>query len=201
MCISGHVLGMQEDVEKATRYIEASLRDPKKNFKHLRDHVVPMALYGQQTSQKTQAAVAKGVPEKRRVVFATNVAETSLTIDGVTVVVDAGFTKEALYDHQKRMKILQVELLLTSMHSSCRGQKVSSQAGGGSAAAAAAAAAAAVLSSVSTLHQQSGQIAFTDLEQMLHVMSIEGWQNSVLQWSCLEDLLEGITELTSCGLL
>ncbi|DBA71364.1 TPA: hypothetical protein ACH3X2_011173 [Trebouxia sp. C0005] len=100
----------QEDVEKATRYIEASLRDPKKNFKHLRDHVVPMALYGQQTSQKTQAAVAKGVPEKRRVVFATNVAETSLTIDGVTVVVDAGFTKEALYDHQKRMKILQAGL-------------------------------------------------------------------------------------------
>jgi hypothetical protein len=50
----------------------------------------------------------KGRPDKRRVVFSTNVAETSLTIDGVTVVVDAGFTKESLYDHQKRMKILQV---------------------------------------------------------------------------------------------
>jgi len=54
----------------------------------------------------------KGRPDKRRVVFSTNVAETSLTIDGVTVVVDAGFTKESLYDHQKRMKILQVPFIL-----------------------------------------------------------------------------------------
>ncbi|KAL3130394.1 hypothetical protein ABBQ38_008219 [Trebouxia sp. C0009 RCD-2024] len=57
-----------------------------------------MALYSQQAPDKIQAAVAKGVPERRHVVFTTNAAEISLTIDGMTVVVDAGFTKESLYE-------------------------------------------------------------------------------------------------------
>lgn len=67
-----------------------------------------MALYGQQDPKQVDAAICKGKPEERRVIFCTNVAETSLTIDGVTVVVDAGFNKEAVYDHQKHMIILQV---------------------------------------------------------------------------------------------
>lgn len=97
---------MQEDVEKAKKHLTDRLRVAK--YVHLKDHVDPMALYSQQRPELTRLAVAKGRPDRRRVVFATNVAETSLTIDGVTVVVDAGFTKESLYDHQKRMKILQV---------------------------------------------------------------------------------------------
>lgn len=67
-----------------------------------------MALYGQQDPKQVDAAICKGKPAERRVIFCTNVAETSLTIDGVTVVVDAGFNKEAVYDHQKHMTILQV---------------------------------------------------------------------------------------------
>lgn len=68
----------------------------------------PMALYGQQDPKLVDAAICKGCPGERRVIFCTNVAETSLTIDGVTVVVDAGFNKEAVYDHCKHMTILQV---------------------------------------------------------------------------------------------
>lgn len=102
---------MQEDVDKAQKFLEQQLRN-RTELSHLKDHVHPMALYSQQKPDRIQAAVAKGVPAIRRVVFTTNVAETSLTIDGVTVVVDAGFTKESLYDHQKRMKILQVSSCL-----------------------------------------------------------------------------------------
>ena len=96
-------------MENAKKILKDKLESPKwPQYAHLRDHVIPMTLYSQQKPQLTKDAVAKGRPDKRRVVFSTNVAETSLTIDGVTVVVDAGFTKESLYDHQKRMKILQV---------------------------------------------------------------------------------------------
>ncbi len=104
---------IQDDVETAKRILKDKLESPKwPQYAHLRDHVIPMTLYSQQKPQLTKDAVAKGRPDKRRVVFSTNVAETSLTIDGVTVVVDAGFTKESLYDHQKRMKILQVPFIL-----------------------------------------------------------------------------------------
>jgi len=100
-------------VEKAKKILKDKLDNPNlPQYAHLRDHVIPMTLYSQQKPQLTKDAVAKGRPDKRRVVFSTNVAETSLTIDGVTVVVDAGFTKESLYDHQKRMKILQVPFIL-----------------------------------------------------------------------------------------
>lgn len=74
-----------------------------------------MALYGQQDPRLVDAAICKGKPGERRVIFCTNVAETSLTIEGVTVVVDAGFNKEAVYDHQKHMTVLQVVLAVPTV--------------------------------------------------------------------------------------
>lgn len=110
---------LQDDVERAKkgleRQLEAAQRAPAR-FPRLQffcdGHVKPMALYGQQDPKQVDAAICKGKPGERRVIFCTNVAETSLTIDGVTVVVDAGFNKEAVYDHQKHMTILQVAILL-----------------------------------------------------------------------------------------
>lgn len=48
----------------------------------------------------------KAKPGFRKVVIATNIAETSLTVDGIRYVVDAGFVKQKVYDTRKEMDVL-----------------------------------------------------------------------------------------------
>ena len=59
-------------------------------------HLVP--LYGDLPGAEQDAALAPAPPGERRVVLATNIAETSLTIPGVTVVVDSGLVRRARFD-------------------------------------------------------------------------------------------------------
>ncbi|CAI6273681.1 unnamed protein product [Periconia digitata] len=47
-------------------------------------------------------------PGSRKVILATNIAETSLTIDGITMVVDPGFSKQSSFDPKLGMDRLQV---------------------------------------------------------------------------------------------
>ena len=47
----------------------------------------------------------------RKVVIATNIAETSLTIDGVVFVVDCGFSKQSVYDPRTRVDSLSSRLI------------------------------------------------------------------------------------------
>lgn len=56
--------------------------------------VVP--LYGDLPAEQQDAALAAGV--RRRIVLATNVAETSVTVQGVTAVVDTGQARMLVYD-------------------------------------------------------------------------------------------------------
>ena len=53
-------------------------------------------LFGDLSSERQDAAVRPS--DRRKVVVATNVAETSLTIDGIRVVIDSGLAKKARYD-------------------------------------------------------------------------------------------------------
>lgn len=57
-----------------------------------------LPLYGSLSLARQQQAIDPAPPGRRKVVLATNLAETSLTIDGVTVVVDSGLAREALFD-------------------------------------------------------------------------------------------------------
>jgi len=64
-------------------------------------HVLP--LHGQLSGEE-QSSVFKPAPRgKTKVVLATNVAETSITIPDITAVVDAGRVKETGYDPRNRM--------------------------------------------------------------------------------------------------
>lgn len=56
-------------------------------------------LYGNLSIEAQQAAIAP-VPNsgERKIVLATNIAETSLTIEGVDVVIDSGFAREPVFD-------------------------------------------------------------------------------------------------------
>jgi len=64
-------------------------------------------LHGELTPSDQDAAVAH--TEARKVIVATNVAETSLTIDGVTGVIDAGLARMARFDARRGMNTLLIE--------------------------------------------------------------------------------------------
>ncbi|GAB4148009.1 MAG: hypothetical protein OHK0017_10370 [Patescibacteria group bacterium] len=66
-----------------------------------------LPFYGQQ-SIKEQEKVFQRYP-RRKVVVATNVAETSLTIDGVKIVIDVGLQRASVYDHHTGISSLQDE--------------------------------------------------------------------------------------------
>ena len=55
-------------------------------------------LYGALSNDEQDAAIAASPPGRRKVVLATSIAETSLTIEGVTVVVDAGWRRAPRLD-------------------------------------------------------------------------------------------------------
>ena len=57
-----------------------------------------LALHGQIEPAAQRAAIRRDPAGRRRVVLATSIAETSLTLDGVTVVVDAGLSRHAEFD-------------------------------------------------------------------------------------------------------
>jgi ATP-dependent helicase HrpB len=66
------------------------------------------ALYGELGSEAQDAVLAPGAPGTRKVVLATNVAETSLTIPGVTAVVDAGLVRRSRFDPGTGMSRLEL---------------------------------------------------------------------------------------------
>lgn len=55
-------------------------------------------LYGEQSKAAQQAAIAPAKPGQRKIVLATNVAETSLTIEGIRIVVDSGKKRAASFN-------------------------------------------------------------------------------------------------------
>src|SRR5207237_131866 len=73
----------------------------------LRVDVVP--LHGSLDAAAQDAAIRRSPRSRRRVVVATNIAETSLTVSGVTAVVDSGFHKVARYDAERGIDSLALE--------------------------------------------------------------------------------------------
>ncbi len=57
-----------------------------------------LPLHGQCEPQAQRAAIRRDPDGRRRIVLATAIAETSLTLDGVAVVVDAGLSRRAEFD-------------------------------------------------------------------------------------------------------
>ena len=68
-----------------------------------------LPLFGDLTVEQQDAALAPAAPGTRKVVLATNIAETSLTLPGVRVVVDSGLARRALFDPVTGMSRLATE--------------------------------------------------------------------------------------------
>lgn len=65
---------------------------------HVGPEVIIAPLYGDLDNRAQDLAIAAAPPGRRKVVLATSIAETSLTIDGVRVVVDGGQTRVPRFD-------------------------------------------------------------------------------------------------------
>ena len=69
--------------------------------------VIIAPLYGGLTLEEQQRAIEPAADGRRKIVLATNIAETSLTIEGITTVVDSGLAREAVFDPGTGMTRLQ----------------------------------------------------------------------------------------------
>ncbi|MDQ8165814.1 MAG: ATP-dependent helicase HrpB [Gemmatimonadota bacterium] len=72
-----------------------------------RDAVRIVSLHGSMTGDEQDAAIAPALPGRRKIVLATSVAETSLTIEGVRAVVDSGLARVPRFDPQSGMSRLE----------------------------------------------------------------------------------------------
>lgn len=77
----------QADIVRCAELLGSSLGDT---------HVCE--LYGNLPPQRQYEAISPSAPGKRKVVLATPVAETSLTIEGIRIVVDCGYYRKLVFD-------------------------------------------------------------------------------------------------------
>lgn len=80
----------------------------------LGENVSIYQLYGQLSIERQQQAI-QAVPEgQQKIVLATNIAETSLTIEGITVVVDSGLERVAQYHSASGVTRLNTKMICQS---------------------------------------------------------------------------------------
>lgn len=99
--VEGHTLVFLPGTHEIRKTVELLQRSNwSKGFE-----VLP--LYGELSTQAQDAAV--GPSDKPKIVVATNVAETSITIDGVRLVVDSGLERRADFDTRRGIETLTVQ--------------------------------------------------------------------------------------------
>ncbi|KAF0713023.1 hypothetical protein AaE_011883, partial [Aphanomyces astaci] len=92
----GHILVFltgQKEIEDACALIHKRLEQLADEQRNSLPHMLVLPLYGALSSDK-QRRIFSSCGASRKVIVCTNIAETSLTVDGVKYVVDAGFTKQ-----------------------------------------------------------------------------------------------------------
>ncbi|MDX5297514.1 MAG: ATP-dependent helicase HrpB [Gammaproteobacteria bacterium] len=73
----------------------------------LPDDVILAPLYGDLAADAQDQAIRPAPPGQRKIVLATAIAETSLTIDGVRIVIDGGWSRRARFDPNSGMTRLE----------------------------------------------------------------------------------------------
>ncbi|KAK3950816.1 pre-mRNA splicing factor ATP-dependent RNA helicase [Pseudoneurospora amorphoporcata] len=119
----------EEEIEDACRRISLEVDDMIRESDAGPMKVYP--LYGtlppahqQRIFEKAPGPLREGGRPGRKVIVSTNIAETSLTIDGIVYVVDPGFSKQKIYNPRSR-----VESLLVSPISKASAQQRAGRAG------------------------------------------------------------------------
>ncbi|RXJ89024.1 ATP-dependent helicase HrpB [Arcobacter sp. CECT 8983] len=66
-----------------------------------------LPLYSSLSKDKQDTAILKSKSNKRKIILSTNIAQTSLTIEGVKVVIDTGLEKQSFYNYSNAMNHLE----------------------------------------------------------------------------------------------
>ncbi|WQF84960.1 Putative helicase, P-loop containing nucleoside triphosphate hydrolase [Colletotrichum destructivum] len=93
----------QEDIEVTCELIQRrldALNDPPK--------LSILPIYSQMPADLQSKIFDRAAPGVRKCIVATNIAETSLTVDGIKYVVDAGYSKMKVYNPKMGMDTLQI---------------------------------------------------------------------------------------------
>ncbi|KAL9709035.1 DEAH-box ATP-dependent RNA helicase prp43 [Leucoagaricus gongylophorus] len=121
----------EEEIEDACRKIKLEADDLISQDNSSVGPLICIPLYSSLPPQQQQRifdpppkSFKEGTPPGRKVVVSTNIAETSLTIDGIVYVVDPGFSKQKVYNPRIR-----VESLLVSPISKASAQQRAGRAG------------------------------------------------------------------------
>src|SRR4029453_7632307 len=79
----------QAEIRRTTALLVEKVAEPTTDI---------VALYGALDAQVQDRAIEPPAPGRRKVVLATSIAETSLTIEGVRIVVDSGLARVPRYE-------------------------------------------------------------------------------------------------------
>lgn len=106
----GHILVFLtgfEECEQACKMCYAKLEELSKKGKTV-SPIIIMPLYGAQNTDE-QAQIFEKAPDNcRKLIFSTNIAETSLTVEGIGYVIDCGYVKQKVYNARTSMDTLSV---------------------------------------------------------------------------------------------
>ena len=85
----------RDDIETVAKKLTNKVNDFGKEF--INKNIEIIMLYSALSSHLQKKVFLK-FPNKRKIILATNIAETALTIDGIKFVVDCGYVKLKIYD-------------------------------------------------------------------------------------------------------
>ncbi len=86
-----------KEIKNLEKLLKVSIKDEKINI---------LPLYGSLDKKEQQRVIEPSEKGERKIVIATNIAQTSLTIDGIGVVIDSGLQKISLYNSNSKMSSL-----------------------------------------------------------------------------------------------
>lgn len=115
--LTGHIVlkALEEQTGDILVFLpgEADIKKTEEILRKTGRDVTIHPLYGQLPPQQQLAAIFPNKQGRRKVVLATSIAETSLTIEGIKVVIDCGFSKKSKFDPKtglSRLETLPISL-------------------------------------------------------------------------------------------
>lgn len=88
----------------------------------LKDSAIVLPLHSKLSPVETKRIFELTPANKRKIIFSTNVAETSVTIDGVRHIIESGMVKEMMWDETLKMQALKTGRITQSSAKQRRGR-------------------------------------------------------------------------------